>query len=117
MPINRSPSQDSFGLGPEGEEQPLVDLKFSEFGTVAEATAALARTVSAIEQGGLDFTRLEDRGGTVQLEMAAVRIDAPYLGNNDPDRPRIFIRVIFGVEDAEAREALQPLVDALGTIG
>lgn len=109
-------SQDSRGHGPEGEELPYVDLTFTGFDGDAEAAAALGRLVDAIEQGGLDFERHDDREGEVQLEMARVRIGVRYLSNIIPE-PKISVNVDLAVEDAEAQAALQPLIDALGTIG
>lgn len=106
-------SHNSFGLGAEGEEVAVVDLAFEAFDSADAAEAALSHALQNIEVHHLQFEPFADRGGTIQLDGARATFDVPFVNMSGSHPPMMRISVGVGVD---AAEALQPLVDVLGTI-
>ncbi len=106
-------SSETARFGPEGAETPRVQVRFASFADPSGPLAAINRLADRLEEAGLepllpDSQNLQVGSGDF-LVLAIAR--EPFAGETS-----MTVDVRISVDDEDAAEALQPLVDALGTI-
>ncbi|GMQ86320.1 MAG: hypothetical protein BMS9Abin07_1893 [Acidimicrobiia bacterium] len=103
-------STTSHGAGVE--ETPAIDLAFG-FSDVEEASTFVAKMFSKLEVSGLPVREFDANNASIALED--VRVSFSH-STSDSDAPFLSIAIRLFVHDDLASAALQPFVDALGTI-
>lgn len=103
----------SGSFGPEGSQTPHVQVRFKSFTDPGDALAALGRLVDRLEDAGLEPVVGNAQRVQVRSEEASVIATAsePFAGDTI-----MTVDVRISVDDRFATAALQPFVDALGTI-
>jgi hypothetical protein len=106
-------SVESGSFGPEGNQTPHVQVRFKGFADPGDALAALGRLVDRLEDAGLEPVVLDSQRVQARSADASVIATAtvPFAGDTV-----MTIDVRISVDDSFAATALQPFVDALGTI-
>jgi len=110
-------SVESSATGQEGKETPQVRVSYASVGSPLEAAATVEDMLRRAQEGGLTArpNALSDYI-VIQVEESRAEIHAPFVGTENPVLLNISMRVNIFVEDSGASEALQPFVDAFGTI-
>jgi hypothetical protein len=106
-------SIESGSSGSSGNQTPHVQARFKSFTDPGDPLAALGRLVDRLEEAGLarvvlDSQKVQARSGDASVIATA---SEPFAGDTV-----LVVDVRISVDDRLAAAALQPFIDALGTI-